>query len=83
MSKPESLRLALRLMIMSVLIVCVLLITPSNKTLQTVLAAPCCEECDANEEICLQPDHGGYSSYLECANAYRIHQCRMSCVFCN
>lgn len=82
MYKPELLRIALRLMIMSVLVGCLLLTPSSNKTCQTVLAAPCCEECEENQQMCLQPDHGGYSSYLECANAYRVHQCFMSCQFC-
>ena len=83
MLKPKLRRIALRLMIMSVFVVCILLSVASDKTPQIVHAARCCEKCLENQQICMQPDHGGYSSYLECANAYQVHQCLVSCTFCD
>ena len=82
MFKPKLLRIALRLTILSVLVVGLLLTISGNEPSQTVHAAQCCEDCLENQQVCMQPDNGGYSSYKECADAYQVHQCLVSCGFC-
>lgn len=71
-----------KLLILSFLIIGLFFVGSSNRQSQTAYAAPCCNECEANEAICFSPGHGGYSSYWECAEAYDIFDCYSNCVQC-
>src|SRR5687767_4831196 len=71
-----------KFLILSILTAGLIFVISSSNQTQSVLAAPCCSQCEADENICFSEGHGGYPSYWECAEAYQIYDCYSTCINC-